>query len=215
MSDLSARIEYAFYASDPAALRQALNSLVKLAGDDARDDLQLSSINYGRWKLAQLLASTNADEAGRLAESCVSAIPVKPTAEHSALAAACFAMLEELRPLRRVWYRGEREQRLKQALTLAPKNSQVQLVAAWIKTAREPDSQTTYAELKATVAAFGADNESLEEPQWGQAEAWYLLGKAELSRHDTLAARNALERASVIAPDYRAAQELLKKINVN
>jgi len=212
LTDLSSRVEYAFYSGDPPALRQALTSLEKLSVSSAQRDLQLNDLNYGRWKLAQLLAATNADEAGRSADSCVAAMPSKPSAEQAALTAACLTLLEELRSLRSLWYRNEREQRIKQATALDAKNLQVQFVAAWIKAEREPDAAETYVAVKNVVAAFSDASGRLHEAEWGYAEAWYLLGKMEFARHDVLAARNALERATLITPDYREAQALLKKL---
>ena len=47
-------------------------------------------------------------------------------------------------------------------------------------------------------------------PDWGHAEALALLGKSYLQRGEPVAARDALERALVMAPDYREAQELLQ-----
>jgi Tfp pilus assembly protein PilF len=37
-----------------------------------------------------------------------------------------------------------------------------------------------------------------------------LLGQSYLQKGDSLAARDAIERALVLAPDYRKAQELLQ-----
>ena len=48
------------------------------------------------------------------------------------------------------------------------------------------------------------------KPDWGHAEALTLLGGSYLTSGDPVAARDALERALVIAPDYREAQELLQ-----
>jgi Tfp pilus assembly protein PilF len=47
---------------------------------------------------------------------------------------------------------------------------------------------------------------------WGHAEALMLLAQAQLSAGQTVAARDAIERALVIAPDYDAAQRVSQRI---
>lgn len=64
---------------------------------------------------------------------------------------------------------------------------------------------------RAVVASFDASVPSPPgEPDWGQAEALTQLGAAYLGRGESVAARDVLERALVLAPDYRVAQELLR-----
>jgi Tfp pilus assembly protein PilF len=49
-------------------------------------------------------------------------------------------------------------------------------------------------------------------PGWGAAEAYTYLGRGYLERGDVLNARDALERALLIAPDFAMAKRLLTKI---
>jgi Tfp pilus assembly protein PilF len=49
-------------------------------------------------------------------------------------------------------------------------------------------------------------------PGWGAAEAYVYLGRGYLQRGDVLKARDALERALLIAPDFALARRLLTKI---
>lgn len=209
LDDLGARVEYAFYADDQAALRQALEALEKLTLDGGERDAWQSELGFARWKLAQVQARTDHEAAAKTAQSCVDAIAESAGAEQQAFAAGCLAMLEELRSLRSFFYRGAREERLRRAQALNKRSPRVQFVAAWILTRREPESAACYDALKAALTAFDAGSELGDR---GHAEALYLLGQIELARHDTLAARNALEQALVLAPDYRAAQELLRKV---
>ena len=158
-------------------------------------------------------------EAGDLAERCIDSADVKKfskkaSAEHEALLAACDAVLAEVRFVRTLWYRNAMDDHLKRAAKLDPRNLQVQFVSAWVKAYRDPADAEAYAALKQSVAAFTDNAGRLQDTGWGYAEALYLLGRAELSRHDNLAARNALERALVIAPDYVAAQIALKQLTV-
>jgi len=61
------------------------------------------------------------------------------------------------------------------------------------------------------VSSFeGAPPARPGKPDWGQVEALTMLGETYLQRGDPVAARDALERALVMAPDYRQAQQLLQ-----
>ena len=64
---------------------------------------------------------------------------------------------------------------------------------------------------RAVVASFEAAPPSRPgKPDWGHVEALTMLGETYLQRGDPVAARDALERALVLAPDYRQAQQLLQ-----
>ncbi len=64
---------------------------------------------------------------------------------------------------------------------------------------------------RAVVAKFEAAPPSQPgKPDWGHAEALTLLGESYLKRGEMVAARDVLERALVLAPDYRQAQKLLQ-----
>lgn len=213
LRDLSGRVEYAFYAADLAALEQAIRALDKVSATETQPSTLANEQAFARWKLAQLQVTGDRDAASRSADACVDAIAPKATALQQALAAACYAVLAEARPLRGAWYRHVSEQHLQQALQLDSKQPQVQWIAAWIAIQREPAAAASYAALKKVVARL--DESAATSTDWGYAEAFYLLGKLEWARHDVLAARNALERAAVLAPDYRDVQALLKQLNVN
>jgi len=211
LDDLSGRIEYAFYVGDTATLQQAVQSLEKLTATEA----QQSELSFARWKLAQLQLHANREEAERVADACVAIEPPKISALQQAFVAACLSMLEELRPLRSRWYRSARDERMKQALQLNARSAQIQFVSAWIQVEREPTRSESYDALRKALASFDEGGNTTTQADRGHAEALYLAGKLEFVRHDLLAARNALERATVLVPDYRDAQELLKKVTMN
>jgi Tfp pilus assembly protein PilF len=94
---------------------------------------------------------------------------------------------------------------LRTALTLAPENPRVRFIEALC--AGDSDIE----DWRAVVTAFeSAPPRSERAPDWGHAEALLALGQSYLTRGDSVAARDAIERALVIAPDYRAAQSLLE-----
>jgi len=49
-------------------------------------------------------------------------------------------------------------------------------------------------------------------PEWGAAEAYAFLGRALFDQRDVVGAREALERALLLAPDYAYARRLMSQI---
>jgi Tfp pilus assembly protein PilF len=99
---------------------------------------------------------------------------------------------------------------LRTAAGLAPENPRVKLVQAICASAKDPDPAATD-RWRAVVASFEAAPPSRPgKPDWGHVEALTMLGETYLQRGDPVAARDALERALVLAPDYRQAQQLLQ-----
>ena len=220
LSDFVGRIEYSFYAGDSSSLKQAIDSLDKADVDAAHRPAQINALNFGRWKMAQLLAGRKkSGDAGDYADQCTASVELKKfskkaAAEFEALQAGCYAVLAEVRFVRAVLYHGSVDSHLEKASKFDPKNLQVKFVSAWAKAYRDPSEAESYVALKQAVAEFADSAGRLQDTGWGYAEALYMLGKAEMARHDMLAARNVLERALVIAPDYVAAQVLLKQLSV-
>ncbi len=215
LDDLAGRIEYAFYAADSRGLQQGWQQLDKLQVEPADRALRDSYLNYGRWKAAQLLAKDDPAQAQQYAEACTEAKAMSKEgamlATHHALLAACYGMLETLRPVRRVLYRGDREAELNRALQAGATLPQVQLIAAWLGLQQEAADKAL---VLLTQALNGVGSVGSSSIGWGYAETCYLLGKLELQRGNALAARNALEQALVHAPDYRDARQLLQSLTL-
>ena len=79
--------------------------------------------------------------------------------------------------------------------------------AAWLGE-RHRAVVVTWAQLEAVVEAFEMWTPSLDDPDWGYAEALTALAAAALERGQARAARDSIERALLLAPDYRAALDL-------
>jgi Tfp pilus assembly protein PilF len=63
------------------------------------------------------------------------------------------------------------------------------------------------------VAALEAERQDVVHvPGWGLAEAYVYLARACLDKGDTVAARDALERALLAAPEFAEARRLMTKI---
>jgi Tfp pilus assembly protein PilF len=68
-------------------------------------------------------------------------------------------------------------------------------------------------EFAAAIAAFEAARPGEEHvPEWGVAEAYTYRARCDLERGDAAAARDALERALLIAPDFQLARRLVARI---
>lgn len=219
LADLAGRIEYAFYAQNSRDLQTAVQGMSQLKEAESAV-LRLSWLNYGRWKLAEVLTTTQPAQAEQIAEQCANEnwpdkLQADTQAISLALRAACNELLAELRPLRRVLYHRDRDRQIEQAVQLGGGVAQVMLVSAWLAL-RADDVNTAYARLRQGAMLYDEQEGSgrQRDDNWGQAELQYLLGKVDIQRRDMLAARNDLERALVIAGDYRDAAELLKTLTV-
>jgi tetratricopeptide (TPR) repeat protein len=106
--------------------------------------------------------------------------------------------------------------RVTEALDLARAHDddhpRIALVEAWRiqrevggEAAASPEVRTA---LEAAVAAFEVWTPSIDDPDWGYAEALTALGQHAFARGETRTARDLVERALLIAPDYRLAVEL-------
>lgn len=219
--DAAARLQFAFFTGDSRALEEMLGELASFEVDGALVAAKSYQLAYGQWKLAQLLSDPQNERvrtapkssAGKAAKSCVQhardAIAKDPRmADIYAIEAVC----DTFSP-------GEaangspactRSKSMRTALTLGGENPRVQFINALCT----PDAEGDPGALdrwRAVVAKFEAAPPSQPgKPDWGHAEALTLLGQCYLKRGEMVAARDVLERALVLAPDYRQAQKLLQ-----
>ena len=106
--------------------------------------------------------------------------------------------------------------RSEQALALARErdddNPRIALVEAWAlerSAGTDPARrEAVAAQLTAVVEAFDAWTPSIDDPDWGHAEALTALAADALERGQVRTARDLIERALLLAPEYRAAVEL-------
>ncbi|MDY6946573.1 MAG: tetratricopeptide repeat protein [Pseudomonadota bacterium] len=219
--DMVARLQFAFYTGDSRALEEMLG---ELAGFEVAASLAAAKsyqLAYGNWKLAQLLGNPQDERArtatrssaGKAAKSCVqharAAIAKDPRmADIYAIEAACDTFSPGAGTSGSA--ACARSKSMRTALTLGAENPRVQFINALCA----PDAEGDPAALerwRAVVAKFEAAPPSQPgKPDWGHAEALALLGQSYLKRGEMVAARDVLERALVLAPDYRQAQKLLQ-----
>jgi tetratricopeptide (TPR) repeat protein len=224
LDDAAARLQYAFYTADVRGLDEVLK-LVESMELDTPAGMREYQLAYGQWKLAQLYADPSSQDApvphasslaAKAAEQCVkhareATHQDSRLAEAYALEAICAGMPQGF--LRLPGLRGarcEKSKPLKTAQELAPANPRVQLITALCASGKPEKTGNEVAKWLHVVAAFeSAPPSGPGTADWGHAEALTLLGESYMQRGESVPARDALERALVLAPDYRQAQRML------
>jgi hypothetical protein len=215
--DLESRIEYGYYTEDARALARLVPAL---AADESHDELHDYYMGLLAWR--QALLATPPASPGAFAARCVSSLDAllaahSDFAEALALRAACRIAPEELRgghaPLSAFRARHEMDD----ALRLAPDNPRVLLLDAMSDYRLSPSQGGNHdralAKLRRAAAAFEGERRSADHvPGWGAPDAYLLLGRDLLDHGDPAGARDALERALLLAPDCAQAKRLLAKI---
>lgn len=225
LSDVVARLQYAAFAGDLGGLRQTLAALQRIEVDDAALSIRQTHEAYGEWKLAEILAPRNGDEAVAAAQRCAELTKIDDAqrtaargrdtaqADRLALRAICLDALSGLRALRAPLSKRQRDQSLSKAVAVDARNPRVLLAQALIG-GGQGDADESRARFARAVDAFAETSEEPDRPEWGYAEALVALGEHELRQHNALAARNAFERVLVLAPDHQRARILLEQAAV-
>jgi hypothetical protein len=197
--DLAARVHYGYYHAEPRAIDAARAGLERLAESPEvlyyRDFAALRRVQLGgndRASLARLALCTERDVPAELDK--------RFAAEVWVLVAACAQLQGD---------GSRRDVALSFARARDDDNPRIALVEAWALEAgagagaaqREAHAQ----KLAAALAAFDAWAPSIDDPDWGHAEALTALGAAALERGQVRVARDLVERALLLAPDYRVA----------
>ncbi len=200
--DLAARVHYGYYHGEARAIDTAQAALGRLPDSPEvlyyRDFAALRRVQLG-----------STDRAGfeRL-EACARRtvppdVPKGVKADAWVLVAACA-----------LWAGDERRraEALASARASDADNPRIALVEAWIleRAARtDPTRADSYAaKLTAAVEAFNLWTPSIDDPDWGHAEALTALAASALARGELRTARDLVERALLLVPEYRTAVEL-------
>jgi hypothetical protein len=220
--DIESRIQYGYYTEDSRALQ---NLQQGLATDESHDKLHGYYAALVAWRLAQLGVrhpAPKAASAGELAQRCVSALDgvleaQADYAEALALRSACLALPLAVGGLHIPFAGRKPHKDIERALQLAPHNPRVLLLDAQADYELPPalggNKERALVKLRATVATFEQERAAAEPlPGWGAAEAYLFLGRELLEHGDAVAARDALERALLLAPEYVQARALMAKI---
>jgi tetratricopeptide (TPR) repeat protein len=222
---LERRIESSYFQQNAHGLQALAATLSRgeaAAHGNARDEEWRS---YYAALLAYRLALLAKDDEMRawpFTERCVDrlnqALVLDPgSAEALALQSACLAVQSRLDPWRSPLAAPLSLARIDKALKLAPDNPRVLLLGAEGAADRPRffggDDQEAFALLKRAVDAFEEQPRRAQGvPDWGAADAFTGLARDYLTRGDAIAARNVLERALLVAPDFGQARQLMAEI---
>jgi hypothetical protein len=213
--DIEGRIQYGFYTEDTRALTDIADQLSRTDGE--QEPLQYYYVGLANYRLASLLATRDKRHAREAAQVCVDSLGSALKAQTQfaagyALQAACLRTLSVLGSWKpRAGSKSDGQ--MERAIKLAPRDPRVLLLEALSKGEDARLDEHSLATLKRATAAFESERHGVDRtPGWGAAEAYTYLGRGYLERGDVLNARDALERALLIAPDFVLAKRLLTKI---
>lgn len=222
LADRAAVIQYASFTAD---VRRLVELSESLSGESARGDLQVLVHYYGAYA-AYRAAELDDDleyRVGVLLDRCVDearkAIRLDAEfAEAHALVGACHGLAAARRPLSAIVAGNFSARELRRAMALAPDNPRVLLLNAVTQRRRTSDGafrdEQAGRQLREAIRLFesAAPADGVAAPGWGEAEAHLRLAELALSRQAHSAARDHLERALLIAPDYKQVQALLRTL---
>jgi tetratricopeptide (TPR) repeat protein len=234
--DIESRIQYGYFTEDARSLH---NLVEPLSANDSHDRLKSYYVGLLAFRLTQLAQAADQAAAGKTpapvrkndrskndarqtVQRCVGALDQaleiqSNFAEALALQSACLGRLAELTTWRAPLAGPKSAAQLQRALKLAPKNPRVLLLDAIAdyEHAKGPGADTEHpcAKFKAVAAVFDTERADVDQvPGWGAAEAYMWLGRCYLDSGNPNEARDALERALLIAPEFGQARRLLATI---
>jgi tetratricopeptide (TPR) repeat protein len=222
LTDLEAKAQYAFYTGDLNAARSLAQANRALATSEV--PIELYHYAHAQFRVLQLAARREDKPARREAEAageaCVKALAGaierdERFAEALALQSECYGYLATLGPIDAVTAAPRIGGKAEAAAKLNPKNPRVLLAQAFalyyrplaLGGARRQDAAPLFRRAAEAFDAIVATRPG--EPTWGAAEAWLYVGRTQEEAGDLLAARNAYERALLVAPEFAAARQRL------
>lgn len=214
LDDATARMQYAYYTRDERALRAGLSDVERMSVPDAEQVWREYQLGLAYWRLAELSSSGPASARVRILSRCEehldAAIHLRPAlTEAKAVRGLCAV---ERGGARASKHACSDQTDIAKAFELAPRNPRVLYVQAVCALQEGDPSRALEHAQRATAAFEQAPLAAEEHSNWGQAETCVLLARLLLKQGDRAAARDRVEQALVLAPDYVAARELLSQI---
>jgi tetratricopeptide (TPR) repeat protein len=237
--DIESQIQYAYFTEDIHSLRNLVGPLAANESHDGLKSYYEGLLAYRLTQLSQAAAQKAAgtegrpsgpppkndrskNEARQMIERCVSHLDQALEAQSNfadalALQSACLSMLAELSAWRAPFAAPKSVSEIHTALQWAPRNPRVLLLDAIgdYQHSKTPNPDPAHAceKFKAAAAVFEQERAAVDKvPGWGGAEAYTWLGRCYLDAGDAVTARDALERALLIAPEFGQARRLLAAI---
>jgi tetratricopeptide (TPR) repeat protein len=200
-ADLAARIEFGYFAHDAAMIAAARDDI-----EQSRDPALRYLLGFAALRQAQLGVGLKSATACLAATALV--VEHDPEdAEGWILMAACAREAALQEPVKSVLHRRRMQQGLERAALLEPNNPRLALLRAQLS-----DGAEAAAALHASVQAYRNWPQLFDWPNWGEAEAYLALGEHYLERRNLRQARDALEQALAIAPDYVRARAVYGRL---
>jgi len=220
--DLQAQIVYAFHVEDTNLLVNLVQTLATQSGSGGADQALRYQLAHAQYRLGLLVGEKRPKEAVTAFGDCVDQLKRvldqdPASAEALALQSACYDGLAKYKSLEAVLLRSHATERINAALRVAPRNPRVLYLIAMDGFAHsKPGSaeyQRAFKALELAVQLFDLSPATgIDTPSWGHAEAYLELGIELQSRGDLLGARNSIEKALIVAPDFKAAQRQLANL---
>jgi len=219
--DLENRIQFGYYTEDARALHNLADAI---AADESHDKLHGYYAALADWRRAQLAAQSSGSvpTAAQLVQSCVTGADAALAAQADfagalALRAACLGAPFAGGTLHAPFAAHRARKDLERALQLAPRDPRVLLVDAMsdyqLASSAGGNKERALPKLRQAVAAFESERGGAERlPGWGAAEAYLFLARDLLDHGDPVGARDALERALLIAPQFVQARRLMSRV---
>ncbi len=222
LADVTAKAEYGYFTEDRPALDHLISAIKGYR--DSADPIELYAFAHAEFRRLQLAALAHqlkdAESAG---SACLAALDkrsglVPHDAEGPALAAICAGYLAELGGLKRLTDGHRRDSNLEAARAIAPNNPRVLLAIGVLGRFSTDGGAAQRAASGAALARAAALFDTVSEtqpgaPTWGGAEAWLFVGRGLEEDGNLVGARNAYERALLMAPDFAAARRHLKRLS--
>jgi tetratricopeptide (TPR) repeat protein len=217
--DLEAQILYAFHTEDSNQLADLVQTMTTQEQSGSADNALRYHLAHAQYRLGLLDGDKPEHNAESAFADCIEQLKVvlgqdPNSVESLALQSACYSNLARLRKVEAVLLRSRAADRLASAFKLAPHNPRVELLRATDGLARSrpgsSENAQAFAQLQLAAQLFEQTSAtSVDAPGWGHAEAYLELGRQLQAHGDVLGARNWIEKALIIAPDFKAAQRQL------
>jgi tetratricopeptide (TPR) repeat protein len=220
-TDFESRVDYAFYTENTNTLRTLVRDTSASIDKGSVTPAVRYQLAYAQYRYGESFGDRQPSVVSSSMADCIDtlddALEAAPAfVEALILQSICYARLASLRSMTAMINGPLGVSRLARARELSPRNPRVLLAEGlglfWTPRAFDGDRQLAMAKLREAAELFESTSASPGSPRWGHADAYATLGRALHEADDTLGARNALERALLIAPEYAAARRLRAKV---
>jgi len=218
LADIVARMDYGYYAADSRILEAARAELDRLPGNGAR---KTYFKGYGAYRLSQLSEAADSRRRNDLISDCIeagkeAAADPQWSVEAWVLVAACSLEGRDDNAARKLVYELRLKEATSAARALAPNHPRLLLVSVWAESegGNSDDVENRRETLERARAGFEVLNGRDGDPAWGEAETLASLGKIYLERGQLREARDLIEQALIVAPEYHFALELRSELSL-